>query len=170
MIKIIFIPDSNLKVIVEATNEYKQIWKNEKNKIIKGFKKISGLEFKQKEIKVIVYEGMSRSGNLLKPMKLRASYNSDIKLGTLIHELGHRLLYGNGIFEGAGGLDDEQLLDLFLYDVWVDLYGKNFAQRNVDTESARKGYYDYESAWKWVLAMTKDERKRKLEEIVSISS
>jgi hypothetical protein len=45
-----------------------------------------------------------------------------------------------------------------LYDIWVALYGKDFADRNVIVESARKGIHDYDSAWKWALALGAEER------------
>ena len=38
------------------------------------------------------------------------------------------------------------------------LYGKDFADQNVAVESRRKGLYDYESAWKWALTMSAEER------------
>ncbi len=40
----------------------------------------------------------------------------------------------------------------------MTLYGKEFADRNVTVESGRKGLYDYETAWKWAVAMSADER------------
>jgi hypothetical protein len=41
------------------------------------------------------------------------------------------------------------VLYLFLYDVWESLWGKNFADRQVEIESGRTGLYDYKTAWKW---------------------
>jgi hypothetical protein len=52
-------------------------------------------------------------------------------------------------------------LFLVLYDIWEKLYGKEFADKMVDVEEQRKGIYDYEAAWKWALAMTKEERATK---------
>jgi hypothetical protein len=51
--------------------------------------------------------------------------------------------------------------------VWVKLYGKEFADNMVKVESARKGIYDYESAWKWALALSAEERASRFKEIVS---
>lgn len=168
MIKMIFTPIDSSKKFVKAASEYKQIWEKEKNKIVRSFKKITSLEFKQKKINALIYEGPSRSGTLNNPMKLRASYSPDIKLGTLIHELGHRLLYANGVVGETRGLDEEQCLFLFLYDVWVDLYGEKFAKSNVDVESGHKGIYDYKNAWTWALAGGKTERVKRLEEILEV--
>jgi hypothetical protein len=48
----------------------------------------------------------------------------------------------------------------------VNLYGQAFADDAVKVESARKGLYDYEAAWKWALAMSPAERTAKLQEII----
>jgi len=40
---------------------------------------------------------------------------------------------------------------LFLYDVWVDLWGREFADAQVKVERARRGVY--EAAWQEVLAL-----------------
>lgn len=91
-------------------------------------------------------------------MKLRASYPPDVKKATLIHELGHRLLAG---IPKTNEIDEHRILFLVLYDIWEKLYGKDFADRMVEVEKKRRGRYDYESAWKWVLVMSKEERAAK---------
>ena len=57
-------------------------------------------------------------------------------------------------------LDDHRLLYLFLYDVWTDLYGRDFADRMVDIE--RRIGPAYEAAWSWALAMSREERQARL--------
>jgi hypothetical protein len=57
-------------------------------------------------------------------------------------------------------LDDHRLLDLFLYDVWTDLYGQAFADRMVSIE--RRIGPAYEAAWTWALAMTREQRQARL--------
>jgi hypothetical protein len=91
-------------------------------------------------------------------MKLRASYPPDVKKATLIHELGHRLL---ARIPKTTELDEHRVLFLVLYDIWESLYGKGFADRMVEVEKKRKGLYDYESAWKWALSLSKEERATK---------
>ena len=91
-------------------------------------------------------------------MRLRASYPAEVKKGTLIHELAHRML---GRVKPTDDIDEHRKIFLVLYDIWVALYGKEFADRNVAVESSRKGLYDYESAWKWTLAMSAEERAAK---------
>lgn len=163
--KILFTPES--EDFLNSTKTYQSIWEREGKKIIDEFKNVTGLDFKNEEINVIVYEGVSSSGNDNEPMRLRASYEDDIKLGTLIHELGHRLLIPlkNRIEE----LDEHRTLFTFLYDVWLNLYGVEFADKLVHEESKRKGLYDYESAWNWAKIKTKEERLSLLEEVKSLN-
>ena len=67
-------------------------------------------------------------------MLLRASYPTETKRGTLVHELAHRLA-ADVPFKG----DHHELIFLFVYDVWVDLWGQPFADDQVRIESLRKG-------------------------------
>lgn len=154
MLHLIFKPES--EVFNSASKEYEDIWTNENEKILKAFENITGITFEQKEIKVVVYEGVSISGSLVSPMKMRASYSIDEKKGTLIHELGHRLIAS--MHQRIENIDEHQTLNLFLYDVWESLYGKDFADKMVEIESKRKGIYNYKNAWDWALNMNKEER------------
>ena len=63
--------------------------------------------------------------------------------------------------------EDHPYLFLYLYDVWVGLYGREFADAEVVVESARKGYYDYEGAWRDVLALTESARLARWEEFLA---
>jgi hypothetical protein len=64
-----------------------------------------------------------------------------------VHELGHRLQ--SGFFRR----DEEEHgpLFLWLYDVWVQLYGREFADAQVDIEKRRRG--PYPAAWDRALAL-----------------
>lgn len=165
MLKILFKPEESK--YKSATDEYFSIWESEKEKIIGGFEVITGLKFPQIEIEVIVFEGVSFSGNENTPMKLRASYSLEEKKGTLIHELGHRLILK--LENRINDIDEHHTLNLFLYDTWVYIYGEDFANNMVSIESKRKGKYDYESAWKWALNMSKEERKILFDNIKSLN-
>ena len=94
-------------------------------------------------------------------MVLRASYEDETKRGTLVHELGHRLA-ADVPFKG----DHHELIFLFVYDVWVDLWGKEFADGQVRIEGLRKGLVDYDGIWKRTLAMPAEERAERLREII----
>jgi hypothetical protein len=149
-----------------STDEYKEIWQKEGEKITsvmnKLFKTPEPLDFD-----AVIYEGISHSGNSNKPMYLRASYSRDVKVGTLIHELGHR--YINFLKNRLENFDEHRTLFLVLYDVWFELYGKTFADMMVSVESQRKGLYDYESAWKDVLNISKEERLSLYKKILSLN-
>ena len=148
----------------QATAEYQAIWTAEGKKITEAMESVSGLKFSEKDVRVIVYEGVSWSGYRDKPMKLRASYPSDIKKATLVHELGHRLIVPISIPKGKQ-LDEHKVLFLILYDIWEKLYGREFADHAVEVEKKRKGIYDYESAWQWALSLSKEERAAQFKEL-----
>jgi hypothetical protein len=157
-----FSPES--EKYTQATSEYQAIWNSEGKKIVDAMESVSGLKFTDKEVQVVVYEGVSWSGFGEKPMKLRASYPPDVKKGTLIHELGHRLLVPIR-FPKSADLDEHKVLFLILYDIWEQLYGKEFADQQVEVEKKRKGLVDYEAAWKWALSLSKDQRAAKFKEL-----
>lgn len=148
----------------KETQEYRDIWLEYGDAILAAFTTVTGLEFTEDNMKIEVYEGVSNSGQKGTPMKLRASYDKDVKLGTLIHELGHRLLFQ---IENRSSLDEHQILFLFLYDVWEKVKGKEFADGMVGVEKQRKGIYDYEKTWDWTLSKSSEERKLLWREILS---
>ena len=151
-----------------AVQEYRIIWEEEGEKILKVFERVTTRSFQQEGIDVIVYEGPSFSGSINKPMMLRASYPKDVKKATLIHELGHRLI--EPLHVSIEGIDEHQTLNLFLYDVWVDLYGIDFANAMVSVERERKGLYDYDFAWNWFTTLTKERRRSLWVQILKLNS
>ena len=154
-VSIQFEPETQSSAFIQAAAAYAALWKAEGAKMLEVMERVTGVTFEEREIKAIVFEGASSSGFGPTPMRLRASYPPDVKKATLIHELLHRML---GSVRVTPEIDEHRKLFLVLYDIWVALYGKDFADRNVVVESARKGLYDYESAWKWALAMSAEER------------
>ena len=99
-------------------------------------------------IGAVVFEGISNSGFRETPMRLRASYPTDTKKATLVHELGHRLQTG---VARRSGVDEHEVLFLWLYDAWVALWGREFADAQVLVERARRG--PYPAAWDAALAL-----------------
>ncbi len=146
-----------------AAAEYRAIWKEDGARIVAAMEAATGLRFETGPVKAVVFEGMSSSGYGDIPMRLRASYPLETKRGTLVHELGHRL-QGRLFRKGE---EDHPTLFLYLYDVWTTLYGKAFADAQVEVESRRKGYYDYEGAWKDALAATPAVRAIRLKEALA---
>jgi hypothetical protein len=105
---------------VEAAREYQALWEAEGDRIIEVLESVSDLKFPEREIQVVVYEGISRSGLAGSPMRMRASYPAGTKKATLIHELGHRHIAQ--LKRRPQELDEHRVLFLFLYDVWEHLY------------------------------------------------
>ena len=145
-----------------ATEEYRDIWAKEGTRIVAAMERATGLRFEQGPIEVSVYEGTSYSGERGgRPMLMRASYPAETKRATLVHELAHRLA-ADVPFKG----DHHELIFLFVYDVWIELWGQPFADEQVRVEGRRKGIVDYESIWKKTLALPAAERARRLRELL----
>jgi hypothetical protein len=149
-----------------AAQEYTRLWASEGDRIVRVMEHVSGLAFvysafADTAITAIVFEGVSNSGYRESPMKLRASYPLDTKREAIIHELGHRLQAG--LFRH----DEEEHGPLFLwiYDVWVELYGREFADAQVEVEKLRRG--PYPKAWDEALALTPAERATRWRAIVA---
>lgn len=148
---------------IAAAQEYDSFWKQDGKRILDTFKEITGYSYPENNVRVIVYDGYSYTGlDESTPIHMRYSYPFDAKKAALIHELGHRHLFG----VDTGEYDGHQVLDLFLYDVWTKLYGKEFAENQVKVESGRKGLYNYEGTWQWALSKTPEERKVLLDQIL----
>ena len=141
----------------EAAGEYRRLWQAEGPRIVAAMEAATGLAFPTARVDVIVSEGRPMASFDGRTIRLRASYSPAYKKATLAHEIGHRLTFA---MPRTAELDDHRLLYLFLYDVWTDLYGREFADRMVSIE--RRIGPDYEAAWTWALAMTREERRARL--------
>jgi hypothetical protein len=153
--------------------EYLSIWRCYGEKIIKTFYKITNLPFIEDKIIGIVGEGDANKDNnagknINKPMLFR--YNIRNKLGTILHELSHRLIMEHAIFEKSkkkfNFTDEHQIIDLFLFDVMEDMFGKKAALFRVEYE---KGFFDpkYSRCWNEAINLTKKERFIKLSKIIN---
>jgi hypothetical protein len=136
---------------------YEQLWATEGPRIVEAMERISGLDFvtsawADTAITARVLERPSESGFRSSPMVLRASYPIDTKRATLVHELGHRLQ--SGLFRREE--EEHPHLFLWIYDVWVELYGREFADAQVAVERRRGG--PYPAAWDQAMALTAIER------------
>jgi hypothetical protein len=140
-----------------SAREYERLWAAEGPRIVAAMERVSGLTFvspvwADTAIVARVLERASTSGYRDTPMELRASYPADTKRATLVHELGHRLQ--GGLFRR----DEEEhgWLFLWIYDVWVALYGEAFATAQVQVERARGRMYP--AAWDEAMALTPEQR------------
>jgi len=163
-VRITFVPQSDS--FAASAREYQQLWAAGGDRIVDEMERVSGLTFvypafADTAITATVIEAVSISGYRESPMRLRASYPPDTKKATLIHELGHRLQAG--LFRR----DEEEhgFLFLWIYDVWVKLYGQQFADAQVAVERARGG--PYPKAWDEALALTPTERAARWHALVA---
>ena len=141
-----------------AAKEYQEIWDTEGARITAALEAATGLEMEAGPIRAIVYDGISNSGyKQWTPMRMRASYPPDTKRATLVHELAHRLISD---YVGKNE-DDHPTIFLFVYDVWVKLWGQEFADAQVIVEGKRTGVYDYAGAWRDALALGPERRKER---------
>jgi hypothetical protein len=145
-----------------ATDEYRQLWEAEGARIVTAMEAATGVDFPEAPIEVFVHDGAPMTSFDGRSIRLRAGYSPLYKKATLVHELGHAHARA---LPRAAGLDDHRLLYLFLYDVWTDLYGPAFADRMVSIERRIRGPYDYDAAWSWALAMTREQRQARLAEL-----
>jgi hypothetical protein len=156
-VRVLFVAESDS--YTTAAHEYTAIWQREGSRIVATMEQVSGIRFDSPPyadtaITAIVFEGVSQSGYRDRPIRLRASYPEPTKRATLVHELGHRLQVGI-----ARGHDEHEVLFLWLYDVWVALWGQQFADEQVLVEKARRG--PYPRAWDAALALSATERAAK---------
>jgi hypothetical protein len=152
------------QTFAEAAEAYRRVWAAEGSTIVDAMERGTGLRFLETHVNAVIFEGTSHSGLGDKPMYLRASYPADVKKATLVHEHGHRLIVQLGT--RPADLDEHRVLDLFLYDVWEVLWGRDLADQQVTFESGLRGLYDYEAAWKWALSLSKAERASRFADIV----
>ncbi len=162
MLQINFYPESDKEEYIKAAKEYQKIWQEDGQKIVKTIEKYSRLAFKTKTINAFTFEGISYS----MPMCLKSSYNSNRKKGALVHELIHRLLIDNNFWFKQKNFKQElhKVIDLILYDIWVDLLGEDGAKDNKKVEISY-GDPAYKRAWEWALSFSKKERAKKFQEM-----
>lgn len=146
-----------------AADEYRRLWETEGLRMIAALERATGLAFPAEPIDIIVGNSPPMTSYDGRTIRLRAGYSTLYKRATLVHELGHRLAL---TLHGTVGLDDHRLLYLFLYDVWTDLYGRDFADRMVRIERRIPGPGDYDAAWSWALGMSRDQRQARLRSLL----
>ena len=158
IVRLDFVPES--ETFAAAVGEYERIWAADAARIVRTMQEVSGLTFTDTAVTAIVFEGVSSSGYRETPMRLRASYPPDTKKATLIHELGHRLQ--SPLFRAQD--EEHGPLFLWLYDTWVQLYGKDFADAQVAVEKRRRG--PYTRAWDEALSLSAKQRAERWKAIV----
>ena len=143
----------------ETTAWYRELWRAEGARIMVALERVSGFAFPDRPLEIILRDARPMTGYGCSAIRLRGTYTGPTAVGTLIHELGHCL---TARMPRTSGLDDHRLLYLFLYDVWTELYGRDFADRMVRLERRIPDRYDYDAAWTWALRMTREQRQARL--------
>jgi hypothetical protein len=163
-----FHPESDQPELMVAATEYQRLWDAEGGRIVEHFEIVTSLSFAERLINAIVFEGVSQSH----PLCVRASYDAEAKRGGLIHELSHRLIRGNRVrlslppYRPERQRESHELIDLFLFDVWADLYGEEFARRRADVESRPPFPAFYREAWETNLALDRPGRAAKFHSLL----
>ncbi len=142
-----------------ATDSYTRLWTTEGPRIIEALQRYSGVSLPDQRIRVIVFEGVSRSGQRHEPLWIRASYPEDTKRATLVHELLHRYL------DEVDGLETcypeiHDIMSIMLFDIWSELYGTPFATRQAEVESNRSARY--RKSWSHALSLSQVERRSEI--------
>ncbi len=171
MLKINFLPDSDLEDVSEAISQYQAIWDSDGEKIVKAWEDVTGYKFKETFINATIWGGR---GGHSSPLALTAWRKSiDDKKLHLVHELGHRvlLLPRREIYKKTRIFDDSlsnhKVLDLVLYDVYEMVYGKEFRDYAVKQDSEMLPPL-YKEAWDFALSFkTKEERQQKFKEMMA---
>jgi len=155
-----------------ACEEYQNIWDSEGHRIVGAWEKMTDYSFTETFVNAVVHSINSPSTS--HPLALRDSLALETKKLTLVHEIGHRILYvpRREQFKETkvrqNSLENHKLLDLVLYDVYEDLYGKDFTDRAVVWDCEKVGGI-YKEAWDFALSFrTKDERQKEFKRLMSI--
>ena len=144
--------------------EYEALWEKYGNVIQKAFEKVTGLPFKEEKIIGIVgdYKSNYAGDNTEQPMLFR--YSVRHKLGTIMHELSHRLLLEYR-FNYRGTVDnDHELIDLFLHDVIKEAFGEAAADERMNYEMTFPET-EIPCAWKKIMKYSVKDRYSLLEKI-----
>ena len=160
-----FIADSDREDFSPAIQAYQSIWKQDGEKIVAVWETTADLTFQESEINAVVFRGISHSH----PMALRDNLDTERKKSVLVHELGHRLLYGRVNQPNFSSLENHKTLFLVLYDVFVALYGESFADSAVawDKQLPRD---TYEQAWEWAMRFSKEARKHEFAKRIRVAA
>lgn len=168
----------DLALLLE-TAEYRSVWRQYGRCLRQAFKTVTGLDFQQQQITARVSQvAVSSAGNFYEPMRLSADIRSrDNKLLTMVHELCHRLLSGNGLGEDKLHRYSEADLDgdiyseaehfntyLFEYDVVRQALGDEWGERCIAWEDRDDNDPDvadpHVKAWRRAMQLSYQQRQQ----------
>jgi len=152
--------ESSDNEIKQATKEYQEIWDKDGQNIISTIERVSGLSFPKEDINVTIKEKPSRVE--YGQITLRASYPYNIKKSTLVHELIHILIPNKIIKEFD---EPHNVIYLILFDIWQEIFGKEYAIKSVNFERSLSPRYD--KCWSNVLKLSNRQRIIKFKSIIN---
>jgi hypothetical protein len=100
---------------------------------------------------------------------MRFRYSVRHKLGTIFHELSHRFLLEYKFSYGEVVTNDHELIDLFLYDVIKDCFGKAAADERIRYELTFP-QKEIVNSWNKILSKTFKERQKLLKDIIYVNN
>jgi len=177
---------ANYLYLTLEANEYRELWKRHARKLRASIRTITSLDFRQRTITAQVRMGTyGEAGWYHKAMALPTDPgNHGLKLMTLVHELSHRLMTGNGFTMADFGIEDRigkdtdaivdfqhRLIYLFEYDVMCNAHGDEGGElcRTYDElgqESNGANAEPYKRAWQWAMQLTFEQRQHCLRWLV----
>jgi hypothetical protein len=161
MLSINFHPECDIPRFTEAAEEYKKIWAEDGERITKTIQEISGYNFRAETYNAIILDNKPSASY---PLILLANYSPEKKKSTLVHELTHKVIPRNEVMK-ASELENHKILNLVLYNIWTELYGKEFADNSVAGEFVWGD--TYKKAWEYALALTKEQRLEEYQKFLS---
>lgn len=160
-ITLLFVPEADAHAA--AAEEYRTVWRADGERIVEALDRLTGASLGDEAIDVIVFEGVSESGLVGRPMKLRASYSFDTKRATLVHELVHRYLSARR-FDPRCVPDEHDLVSPIVAEAWTRLWGRAFAEQQAAVERARSRRY--REAWEGVLELAPQARRARIDALL----
>ena len=155
----------NDDAVPAAARDYERIWLAEGPRMVRVMEAVSGLSFaatldRRAALHVEIVARADCAGDRDDVLQLPDGRSDDARKAMLTHELGHRLQAGL-----LGDVADDHVpLYLWLYDVWVQLYGRDFADAQVAAERRRGGAQ--QKAWDAVGTLTGAQRAARWQAIV----
>ena len=73
LVAVEFEPESATEAFIKASAEYDAIWQTDGTRMIAAMERVTGINFEERHINAIVYEGVSFSGGGNRPHELPAT-------------------------------------------------------------------------------------------------
>lgn len=140
-----FIQFRGIPQFQKEIGEYADQWEAISEKAIAAFMAETGLVFQNSEYLFEVTDVPAYTQSSPNELRLPATHVYGTRMGVLMRKLALILLEENNITHAD--VDQNRIVNLFLYDVMLTVLGRFIADYQVKAESERTGKYDYAAAW-----------------------